>query len=991
MKDMKLSRVWVLCGLLLASALLLCAFGFAEEEDSAAMPAFGIQIHPYGGGNDAIDAITLFQRDETCYLFLPSDAREAEMRIWFPEDRAVSLDGHWVQSGGPCPELYAEGNHTLEIEGAEPAVVCVKTLRSRNLPAVYIRTESGSMTFVNGDKENKEVGCLRIREAGEIVNDAAMKHIKGRGNATWFNSKKPYNIKLQGKIDILGMGQAKKWTLLANAFDPTLLRNALCWKLSEAWGLRYTLDYRHIDLYANGEYLGNYIICESVEVGENRVNVRDLQTSNESLNGDLNQYSPAGSNGGEEVPEGSEAGSSKWLDMPYSPGNITGGYLLEWDTEERYDKEKCGFVTQNGQCVVIKSPEDASKAEVDYISSFVGEAVEALYAEDGYNQKGRYYTEYFDLDTLATMYLIREYGNDIDAGMSSMYFTKPAGSDKLFASPIWDMDRAFGDSLPRYEVDYGDPGIWWANSLGYYAGANALPTVFNAAYRHRDFRAAVWEKWEDARGQGFVQALVGFVRDGQQALDASRYMNAVRWNLYDTDEQDVLESRYAQFCDKLVGFLEARAASLDKGFCDGAVMLYYDANGGTGAVYNRRIMSKGETATVARSKQNETKILDPDNQKVFSHWNTMPDGSGQDYAPGDEIVVDHETTLYAIWREAPVFHATVTGVMENGTVLLDLTAQQLADQGCLPGDLTLVRAGSYEGAAAYYTGNYAEVGEVALFPDAEGNGLALFWKDGSISENCGIFAGDEVVVQMAQKDGMWEREAAKTLFMSEDRSDYLSDEQYGNFRSIELGQIAPGVLYRSSDPTILGARGNVIDRLLEAHGIRTVLDMAYTDEELAGRIASEAFQSPYYASLFADGTVFAEKMPYNYRDEAFSEALKEGLTFLAENDPPYLIHCIGGKDRTGFVAMLLEMLMGATRDEIIEDYMATYVNLYGLTRYTGPYLTVQSQSVEKTLRDFMDEYGVDDRLRKSARDYLTDVIGLDPDTLEQLMQKLGNR
>ena len=74
----------------------------------------------------------------------------------------------------------------------------------------------------------------------------------------------------------------------------------------------------------------------------------------------------------------------------------------------------------------------------------------------------------------------------------------------------------------------------------------------------------------------------------------------------------------------------------------------------------------------------------------------------------------------------------------------------------------------------------------------------------------------------------------------------------------------------------------------------------------------------------------------NYGSEAFQKKLLKGLEAMAASSGPYLVHCTEGKDRTGFVCMLLEALCGATYQEIVDDYMITYQNYYRITKESDP-------------------------------------------------------
>ncbi len=110
-----------------------------------------------------------------------------------------------------------------------------------------------------------------------IEGDIGTGEIKGRGNYTWTLAKKPYQIKLDGSKPVLGMGAAKTWILLANYADASLMRNKLAYDLGASLGLHGSPDSRWVDLRINGEYRGNYLITEKVEVKKNRVELASPQ------------------------------------------------------------------------------------------------------------------------------------------------------------------------------------------------------------------------------------------------------------------------------------------------------------------------------------------------------------------------------------------------------------------------------------------------------------------------------------------------------------------------------------------------------------------------------------------------------------------------------------------------------------------------------------------------------------------------------------------
>ena len=442
------------------------------------------------------------------------------------------------------------------------------------------------------------------------------------------------------------MRAAKKWTLLANRLDYSLVHNDYAWEFAKAFGLYYSSDYRHADLYINGDYRGSFVVCERVESGPDRIDIPDLGKENEKVNRgiDLDTLPPAGTGENGTAPQGAESGSARWTALPNEPDDLTGGYLLEIELANRFAQEPNGFVTKNGVPVVIREPENAGGKETTYIRSYVEEAVEALYSPDGYNTGGKHYTEYFDLDSFVNMYILQELSNNVDAGQTSFFMTKAWENGKLVFSPIWDMDLAFGSSVDRFEVNTSSPDIWWANSISY-----PDPTVLTAAYRHDDFREAVRKRWEQLLEADVFEQTLDKVHLTTEALARSGSMNILRW-LPGSDPLDVQE-RYEGTVTRAETFIRERVKALSRGFSADSAMLYYDANGGSGEVYNRDILLIGESALIADCIQDPNKIEPPQEEMEFAGWNTMPDGSGEMYRPGDSLVLEVPTTvLYAIWN-----------------------------------------------------------------------------------------------------------------------------------------------------------------------------------------------------------------------------------------------------------------------------------------------------------------------------------------------------
>ena len=427
------------------------------------------------------------------YLYLPSNVDINNLKIWHSFSTNPVVNGVTLKNGEYTSVFSNKGSYTVKVGGSSYQL---KVMQSDNIPALFIQTSSGSMSKVHADKNYKdESGNLLMVTKDGMTTKADIDTIKGRGNSSWeagerLFGKYPYSLDLDKKTNLLDMGKSKKWVLLANCFDQSLMRNIIVYNYAKEIGLKYTPEIQNVDLYCNGSYYGNYQLCEKVEIDSNRVDIADLEKETENCNLDkngkpikLSKYSRGGST------SGTSSGSYKYVNVPNNPSDITGGYLLEFELPERYTSEKAGFVTNRGQCVVINSPENASKAQVEYIRKYVQEMEDAVYSSNGYNSKGKHYTEYLDLETAAKMYLVQEGFMNNDGNATSFYLSKDRG-EKLELSPVWDFDWAIGG----YNTSkLTNPSGWFIKDKKIYGGSDKC--LLAKLCTHDDFNKEVSMLW----------------------------------------------------------------------------------------------------------------------------------------------------------------------------------------------------------------------------------------------------------------------------------------------------------------------------------------------------------------------------------------------------------------------------------------------------------------------------------------------------------------
>ncbi len=234
----------------------------------------------------------------------------------------------------------------------------------------------------------------------------------------------------------------------------------------------------------------------------------------------------------------------------------------------------------------------------------------------------------------------------------------------------------------------------------------------------------------------------------------------------------------------------------------------------------------------------------------------------------------------------------------------------------------------------YYNGYYTRNGEALLvaypgypYIKAAINNGDDFW------EIAGLSAGDTAEITLAARGKYLAIQNARDIHYTDAREDYDSDVIFANFRSVDAAGIAPDRLFRSASPCDnQHNRAAYVDALMQEAGVRFILNLSDNEEKIAGYMSSPDFSCETFRALLKAGQVAPIALNANYGSQAFREKLAAGLAVMAQQEGPYLVHCTEGKDRTGFVCMLLEALCGAAYDEIEADYMKTYENYYGITK-----------------------------------------------------------
>ena len=250
----------------------------------------------------------------------------------------------------------------------------------------------------------------------EFENFSFPMKIRGRGNSSWNFPKKSYQFKFDDKYNLFDMPEDKKWLILANYSDKTMIRNAVAFELGYLSSLDWSPGFHFAEVSINGESKGLYQFTEKVETGDsNRVKIGDE------------------------------------------------GYLLEVDQLDRIDDDDIAFWTNKKLLFVVKDPDlEWGSVELEEIESYVNETENILYGET-FKDPDLGYSKYIDVDSFVDWYIINEISKNNDAIFFSSVYMNYVSGGKLKMGPLWDFDIAFGNI--NYNNNEKIEGFWIKNAL----------------------------------------------------------------------------------------------------------------------------------------------------------------------------------------------------------------------------------------------------------------------------------------------------------------------------------------------------------------------------------------------------------------------------------------------------------------------------------------------------------------------------------------------
>ena len=519
------NRTWV--GLDLGEPHVITRIGFASRK----MRSYKLQLAVVEGANepDFSDAMPIYMiRDD-----------KTPSRHMTYADINVSRGFRYVRfmSGPSAACNFAE----IEFYGHPGEGDDSQLFQLTNLPLVVVNTEGMCMMQSKDDKINSTVHI--ISEGGTKLLSKKDTECKGRGNASWNCPKKPMRLKFEKKQNALpdAPAKCKKWTLINNYGDKSLMRNKIAFHMSRGIGLSYTPYCQFVDLIFNGEYQGCYQLCDQVEVNPGRVEITEM------------------------TPDDIEGEA------------LTGGYFIEIDAYA--NQEASWFESLRGIPVTIKSPDDdeITPEQSAYIKDYFNKFETAVFTY-WFTSETTGYRKYLNLDSFLQYFIVGELDGNTDY-FWSIYMSKERGEEKFVVGPVWDVDLGFDNDYRTYPIAGKNDYIYRSG------GSVASDAVKRLADRILIADAKSRERlkylWSDARVNRHYNPTYycKLVDRYAEQLAQSQELNFKRWNIlgesvhmnpavsgsYEGEVQrvkDYLNERFAQL-DRIIGTVEVEVTNPD--------------------------------------------------------------------------------------------------------------------------------------------------------------------------------------------------------------------------------------------------------------------------------------------------------------------------------------------------------------------------------------------------------------------------------------------
>ena len=324
------------------------------------------------------------------------------------------------------------------------------------------------------------------------------------------------------------------------------------------------------------------------------------------------------------------------------------------------------------------------------------------------------------------------------------------------------------------------------------------------------------------------------------------------------------------------------------------------------------------------------------------------------------------------------------------------TKDELSSQGIELGDSVDIKFsnGFNLTDVPYYNGYYVKTKAPVMVAYPSSPNIVVTYNNIGIWEQASLNKDDTVNIYLNTSKKYLVTQQALSQSYSLDRNEYTSDEEFSNFRQLKGGSIKENVIYRGASSLDNSRnRAKITDNLLKKNNIQTIIDLADSNDDISSYLQSSSFESDYTKQIIDNNNLIPLNMSSSYTLIEYKQSVAKGLRFLINKQAPYYVHCMEGKDRTGFVCCLLEGLCGASYNQMLEDYMLTYQNYFKVNKEKT--LDKYNAIVDLYFNEFMDcllkNENVNDYENIDYTSYCKSYLkegGMNDEEINQLIEKL---
>ena len=484
------------------------------------------------------------------YLFLPALVSKFQFEN-LDNSLSLSINGESLEYDALI-NVSADFDILLIKDGLQ--VDKISVMRSENIGTMFIDSEYPQEKIDETNGERFDANCVLWDSDGDIPANSKLSYIRTRGNSTFNNTlKKSYEIKFVSDVSLYNDVHTSEWILLANAFDDTLIKNRLVFEFAQKYIDIGAPVGDFVDLYINGEYRGNYYLCNKAHESGEVIDIVDLDELNKQVN---TQYDATDLEYGYNDDETAFGVTN--LD---SYSDVTGGYIIELTPKEQIKPTDAWFKTNSGFIGKLRAPKYATLEEVEYIQNYFNELEAAALNDEGINpETGKAISDYLDVDSYVTRYFVDLAFANADSSLASSFFYKNVDSidSKIYCGPLWDYDQSIYDA--GYYEDINVDRL----------GANYL---CNELMLHEEISTAMQETYEKYRDVIRCE-MPAILYEENNRIEKSRAINNIRWDKKAINSHFLIDNTVRYF-DTRLKVIDERVLHEDP-YCS---LSFYDSEG----------------------------------------------------------------------------------------------------------------------------------------------------------------------------------------------------------------------------------------------------------------------------------------------------------------------------------------------------------------------------------------------------------------------------